>query len=398
MSEDADPKSLAGKVEDTIEGFLLFLIAYLRTLAVIAFRWGSGLTDIMRESPARRRYVYPFAFLAIGGFLFSVVVAAYPAGFLGIPDLIWFSDDISKNIVKNFDKMFSVTALLTGGFPTFIAVVILSGVAARIEERDAGRRAALAKVYRYLFGYQAAVLFVWLAVIIFLPASGFEPCAGAKSVCDIGIISEVASWAALLSFPFLVLVSPIGALAAWRWQSLSTRPRWRIPRVLASVALFGLIMSAYASLASVPARVLQKINPPPAASLALGSVELALPEGAPSTVTAVTTLKNPTDDALVLLASDLRGTLSIEKVEAAKWTVRKLRLASPDLVDPSVLTLGGHEATAVRILGEVDLTPIAQASLRERLAQRLSPVADLDLEFSGRSIAAQGHVQPPDKD
>jgi hypothetical protein len=398
MADDDDDdgaKPLSQKIEDTIEGFFRFLLAYMRTTAAMAFRWRLGLSDVLAAQTTRSRtYIYPFTYLVIGGFLFSLIIAAYPQGLLGIADLIWFGDDIATNILTNFTQAFSLSTLLIGGFPTFFAVVLLSGLASRIETRDHERRRALAAAYRYVFGYQAAMLFFWTALFIFVPASGIDPCAAVPVLCGDGALADTVAWGMLLSFPYFFLVAPLIVLTVWRWRLSKGRPiARRIGFMSVGVLVYAVIMAAYATTASLPARVARYIAPPPTPSVSVETASIAFSPGANAAVSAVVTFRNPTDKFVVIHGDDLHLTLSIDKLADAQWSLAEVVVTTDSAVAPGIVSLGPHAIATSRIEASAELPATAVTEIGQIVAKDAGGPVVLTLESYEPAMKATGYVR-----
>ncbi|GEM_PF-4291772 len=392
---DTDKKSLSRQIETTIEGFFRFLVAYLRTSAAIGFQWRRGLEKVICESErGSKDVVYPFTYLVIGGFLFSLVVAVYPDGFMAIFDLIWFDKEIVANFVKKFDQAFSLTTLLIGGFPTFLSVVALSRLSATLDEPQGERREKLTTAYRYVFGYQAAALFAWFAVFLLPPVAGAEPCSLVPSFCGDGIVADAAGWAGLLSFPFFFLIVPLVTLAIWRWKSLSDRPRLvRCWGIVKSAATFAIIMWAYSSVAGLPARISGAVAPPPAPSLAIERASLAFEKDGTTQAAIVASVKNPTDEFAVVHASDFSGTLLVEKNDSAKWSLDDFQMSSAGQTDPSLVLLAPHSGTVVKLRATVTLANANVQDYLRKLIDANASTVTVQIEANDPKLSSTGYVR-----
>jgi hypothetical protein len=394
VSEAApDKKSIAAQIEKTIDGVLKFLVGYVRTTATIAFRWPTALSRVLSDSRSAPKYVYPYTYLIVGGFLFSLIIAAYPEGIEGIVDLIWLDKEMGQSIAKNIDQAFSLTTLLIGGFPTFIAVVVLARLAARIDSQSLEVEDKLNAAYCFVFGYQAAVLFFWFVPVAFLPSAGLEPCNFFPSLCKENIVAAITGYAVLASFPLLLIVAPVASLSIWRWRLQPVVPRWRkAVSVLLCIVFFGIIATAYAWTAGLPARITHSINPPPAPAMNVLSASVHIQPGG-AEVDAIATISNASDDFVTLQASQLRGTVSVAGMDEAKWSVEGITLSTSDRIEPSLVALAPHQIETVKVVGTIALNDTEKAFVVKRATDGAGEPLAVTFESDDPTLSAVGYIR-----
>ncbi|WP_193181149.1 hypothetical protein [Nisaea sediminum] len=157
-------KSLSVRIDDTIEGVLRFLLRFFVTYGRVAFlpaRSGVLVSALSADPPL---YTRPLTFLAIGAFLFSLLIDVYPAGFAGLIDLIWFSDELKVNFSKRWKEALTLTTLITTGLPVIVAVAGLAGASSRLLFKGEPERAGWFAISCYSFGYIIISLFLLMSV------------------------------------------------------------------------------------------------------------------------------------------------------------------------------------------------------------------------------------------
>jgi len=152
-------KMLSVKIDRTIEGFLLFVIRYFVTILHILRHPLSPQLILNKSADNPAVFVQPLTFLAIGAFVFSLLIGVYPAGFSGMLDLIWFVDELKQSVRNNWQYAISVTSLITTGMPVIFTITGISALIGKLLFRDAGIRSIWFKANCYAFGFQSITLF-----------------------------------------------------------------------------------------------------------------------------------------------------------------------------------------------------------------------------------------------
>lgn len=157
-------KSLSVKIDDTIEGLLLFLLRFFATHGHIALKpyRSNILTGSLQKDPPP--YTRPLTFLAIGAFLFSLLIDVYPAGFSGLMDLMWFGDEFKVNLSERWMEALTLTTLITTGLPVILTVSLLAGVSSRLLFKDETSRSYWFAINCYSFGYWITLLFILMSI------------------------------------------------------------------------------------------------------------------------------------------------------------------------------------------------------------------------------------------
>lgn len=161
-------KSLSVKIDDTIEGLLLFFLRFLAThghIALKPYRSNILVGSLQKDPPL---YTRPLTFLAIGAFLFSLLIDVYPAGFSGLMDLMWFGDEFKVNVSERWKEALTLTTLITTGLPVILAVSLLAGASSRLLFKDEKSRSFWFAINCYSFGYWITILFILMSIDILL--------------------------------------------------------------------------------------------------------------------------------------------------------------------------------------------------------------------------------------
>lgn len=161
---DTKNKSTSVKIDDTIEGLLRFFLRFLATHGHIAFRphHSKILVDSLQKDPPP--YTRPLTFLAIGAFLFALLIDVYPAGFVGLVDIVWFGDEIKENVSTRWKDALTLTTLITTGLPVILAVSLLAGASGLILFNDEMSRSSWFAINCYSFGFLITFLFFLMSI------------------------------------------------------------------------------------------------------------------------------------------------------------------------------------------------------------------------------------------
>ena len=263
MSDD-QKLSISEKIEDAVEGILRFFTRLFVTTWTIFRHPLSCGSILLAADPTERRFVLPLTYLTLGGFIFALVISAYPFGLWNILDTIWFGEDISKNLYERWNEALSITGLLTAAFPVFLSVTLFAALVSRLfpagELRDQFRTLTY-----YAFGYQTLLFFFMFFVFIGLDLIS-SAIIGPYHPPQINeSLSEFLTNALLIGV-VLIFLSPMlmPIIILTRWQVGNFRSARSFANgtkiVLMPVyAIFGLVIISHA--ASLPAVFKNKVEP-----------------------------------------------------------------------------------------------------------------------------------------
>lgn len=266
MSDKPDP-TISEKIENAVEGLLRFGSRMFNT-SWLMMRHPLRCGDILLQADrTEKRYVLPLSYLTIGGFIFTLVIAVYPFGILNMLDLIWFDEDISRNIYQNFANAFSITGLLTAAFPVFLSVTIVTYLGQHIFA-EADNRADFAVISYYVFGYQALFFFIVLFSLLFLDVL----ISAINGPYVIELVDD-ALQALIVNIIFVVLfiiwvsaiLTPAFALTSWcfrAWKAQKTKAGFLRMAAMPLYAFLMLTVISYA--ASLPSVLKDKVADEPA--------------------------------------------------------------------------------------------------------------------------------------
>lgn len=164
MSQKPQP-SITEKIENAVEGLLKFLLRFLRTTWLIFSRPFSSTERLLNSKTSAKTFVLPFTYLAIGGFIYTLVFSAYPRGILHMLDLVWFDQEVETTIYERWREVLTINGILVATFPILIAVPSAAVVLKRLVFPDVDRSTFL-KINNYLLGYHALLFFSFFYFII----------------------------------------------------------------------------------------------------------------------------------------------------------------------------------------------------------------------------------------
>ena len=162
MSEKRE--SLSAKVENFVSGIVRFMNRFARTGISVVTHPKSFNIGLGRKKRAKR-IVPPLTFLIVGCFFLSVIVDTYPEGWYVYFNWIWLSEEIGQRIQERGGDLFSLTALVRSGLPTFIAFVVVAQILAWLLARCRWMRPRVFATLCYAFGLHAFSF----AIACFLP-------------------------------------------------------------------------------------------------------------------------------------------------------------------------------------------------------------------------------------
>lgn len=375
MSDKPDP-TISEKIENAVEGLLRFGSRMFNT-SWLMLRHPLRCGDILLQADrVEKRYVLPLSYLTIGGFIFTLVIAVYPFGILNILDLIWFDDDISRNIYQNFASAFSITGLLTAAFPVFFSVTIITYLAQHVLV-EADSRDDFAMISYYLFGYQALFFFIVLFSLLFLDVliSAIngpyveELLDEALQVLIVNII-----FVALFVIWVSAIITPAFALTYWRfraWKAHKTKAGFLRVAAMPLYAILMLTVTSYA--ASLPSVLKDKVaNDPVRVELDfIGdlSINMAgnLSDGYVAAVTIDLIIDNAPD---AILVTEKRNVSLFIELEPESGETERFFAAKTTLEEHGqpvqFIHIDRKQSKVYRISGNIDLTETEIALIRAK--------------------------------
>ncbi|MEW4461459.1 hypothetical protein AB1K42_25465 [Roseibium algicola] len=246
--------SLSLKVENFVSGIVRFVGRYARTVFVAVVRpWSFNIN--VPSARRRRRIVPPLTFLIIGCFLFSVIIDTYAEGWMVYLNWIWLDEEISGKINERGADIFSLTAIVRSGLPTFLSFVVFAQVITWLFSRNHWFRPRVTAIIIYAFGLHAMAF----AIACFLPVFGIYALNPETSDSVISNLWQYGIAYAVLAltagFAIAAFVSPI-LLLAWSVQPREARlPMKFAPvRFVAAVPVFLTTIFLASEFGSLPAR------------------------------------------------------------------------------------------------------------------------------------------------
>jgi len=258
---EAKQRKLSDGIEDTLEGFLKFVYRYFHTLWVITVAPHRSLSIASESHQINSNLLHSLTFLAIGSFLFALLINVYPNGILGVFDFVWITDELTQNIGAKWQDALSPTKLIITGLP-IILIVSLCSVFIRYATLKGGLRAYLLfDVMYFAFGYQCSLIFILfsiesivqaLQIIFFIPEIDFSEDGGLQYGVMIFFIGLLV---AIFFVPVIML--------AGAYTRLTCRREWLQKKI--SIVAFSFIISIitfslYANAASVPSSIKERIT------------------------------------------------------------------------------------------------------------------------------------------
>ena len=161
-----DKKRLSDKIEDTIEGFILFLFRYIYTFLYVVFRPHRLSQAISVDS---YKIVPPFTFLSISCFLYAVLVA--PAFSSRQPEtssiMPQMAPDFNEIAIQAVTKISEATipSVILAGLPVLLTVSMLSYLFSLMLFKGDYRKQGF-DIYAYAFGTHSLLQVVSQAAFI----------------------------------------------------------------------------------------------------------------------------------------------------------------------------------------------------------------------------------------
>lgn len=256
---DSNPaKTLSDRIEETVEGLLRFALRLSRTIGVILFKPIVCDKLLLCTDDRPRRYVRPLTFLAIGGFIFSIIISVYPKGFLGLVNIFWFDDEVGETIFDRWQEAVSITGLLLAAFPALLTVSAGAALAGQVI-RSPQRRSEFFSLSCYLFGYQCFLLFSFLffpiieKTLVAMMGIELKEVLGIERI-EANEFAETTATTGLIALFLSALAMPSVGLSIWAGRALRARPVWLKSGVFVAIIGYSVTMLAVCSYAaSAPA-------------------------------------------------------------------------------------------------------------------------------------------------
>ncbi len=255
--------SLSLKVESFVSGIVRFVNRYARTGWLAVWR-PSSFNHRLGRSIRKKRIVPPLTFLIVGCFLFSVIIDTYAEGWIVYFNWIWLDEEISKKIQERGGDLFSLTAIVRSGLPTFLAFAVLIQTIAWLISKPRWLRPRVTATLSYAFGLHASAF----AIACFLPIIGIYALNPETSDSFVSNLWQYGMAYLVLGltifFGLVAFLSPI-LLIIWAAHPREAR-RWNKPvwvRSIAAVPVFLLTIFLVTELGSVPARFTSALTQTP---------------------------------------------------------------------------------------------------------------------------------------
>lgn len=312
--------SLSLKVENFVSGIVRFVNRYARTGLLAVFRPRSFNLGLGR-SIRKKRIVPPLTFLIVGCFLFSIIIDTYTEGWVVYFNWIWLDQEISKKIQERGGDIFSLTAIVRSGLPTFLCFAVLVQLLAWLLAKSRWLRPRVAATLSYAFGLHAGAF----AIACFLPIIGIYALNPATSDSFVSNLWQYGLSYLILGltvfFAIVAFVSPI-LLLIWAAQRREARGALKLVwvRSIAAVPIFFSSIFLVTELGSVPSRFTSALTP-------IAKVEyqsmgdrkfFGKAPGDISMVTAVFLFHNKTDDLAYIDTSNQLATITLKKPDGTE--------------------------------------------------------------------------------
>lgn len=255
--------SLTLKVENFVSGVIRFLRRYLSTVLRLVTQPKSFNARLARDRK-RRVIVPPLTFLILGCFFFSVIIDTYADGWMVYLNWVWLDEEISRQLNDRGGDLFSLTAIVRSGLPTFLCFAILAQVLAWCLTKSRFKRPIAAASITYAFGlHTTAFAFACFFPIIGIYALNPESSGSVVSnLWEYGLAYFVLG--ATVVFAVIAFLSPILVLV-WAAKAPEARRAWKPLWVRSTAALPVFLMAIFLSteLGSIPGRFSEALQPDP---------------------------------------------------------------------------------------------------------------------------------------
>jgi hypothetical protein len=259
---DARP-SLTLKVENFVSSVVRFLGRYVGTVIALVLRPRSFNNRLARDRK-RRAIVPPMTFLILGCFFFSIIIDTYSEGWMVYFNWVWLDAEISQKINERGGDLFSLTAIVRSGLPTFLCFAIIAQILARFLTKSRFRRPVTAASIAYAFGLHTSAF----AFACFLPIIGIHALNPESSD---SVVSNLWQYGlsylvlgATVVFAAIAFISPVVVLV-WAAKAPEARKPWKpiLVRSIASPPIFLIAIFLSTELGSIPRRFSEALKPDP---------------------------------------------------------------------------------------------------------------------------------------
>lgn len=255
--------SLTLKVENFVSGVIRFLRRYVSTVLRLVTRPRSFNTRLARDRKLRL-IVPPLTFLILGCFFFSVIIDTYADGWLVYLNWVWLDEEISQQLNDRGEDLFSLTAIVRSGLPTFLCFAIFAQALAWCLTKSRFKRPITAASITYAFGLHTTAF----AFACFLPIIGvyaLNPESSGSVVSNLweyGLAYLVLG--ATAAFAVIAFLSPVLVLV-WAAKAPEARRAWKPLWVRSAAALPVFLTAIFLSteLGSIPGRFSEALQPDP---------------------------------------------------------------------------------------------------------------------------------------
>lgn len=373
----SEKPTISESIEQTVEGVLRFGLRFLRTTWVI-FRHPLKVGELLLDAdPTNKEYVLPLSYLTLGGFIFTLVISAYPFGLLNIVDLIWFDKEITSILHKRGSEALSVAGLITAAFPVFISVILLASLGSRIFEKE--RRVQFQTLNYYLFGYQTLLFFFMFFVFIASDLVSSTLVGPYSTPTWLSAFSDMIADVVLLALLVLFLspvFTPIAALTHWQAKTyLSSRTVGNAVR-LALIPVYAIsVLLVVSYVASLPAafQSMVKTKPPTIAIDTIGdnfvSLTVQSDGSAVASVSANLVIDNKPSDSLYVETRDIGMSLVLEHENKPheQWHAQSVSVRE-GASKSTFVAVNARSMKIYPISGSINLPESAMQLMREKAA------------------------------
>lgn len=210
--------TLSEKIEDAFLGVLRFLRKYIYTHWIMLRHPLSGSDKLLKNINDPTVFSRPVTFLAIGGFIFTLIFSAFPYGGAELLNIIWFDSEISEKLHDRWSEALTITGLITAAFPVLIAVVSISTMYGYniFPESKRSEFVSLNSYYFGLFSFFIFSLFIIPTVASLFSHLGFKPSEKDETIL------LYAFWGLILFLTVMSIVLPVIGITRFHWKNIES--------------------------------------------------------------------------------------------------------------------------------------------------------------------------------
>ena len=257
------PKPVSQKIEEAIDGFVEFGVAFLRTMVRLIAPW-TVLSVALAAGRKGRRTLLPYTFLVTAYFPWSVILVAAASSYW---EVLLSPETAASDILAKLSTSVSPAKLLTEAIPA-LGAVLLGGVAlgwimqSRRIERELLRRA-----FGYAFGFHFLALSSLLVLLLGTRTEFLTRLTG----LDSHALDPLSNVSGLLFRPLAVygIAYPALALGAASWTLYRRRLTFRAARTIATIAFVAVLVLIVNYIGWFPAAVQEAAKPETPAGVGL---------------------------------------------------------------------------------------------------------------------------------